>query len=499
MRATLRIPMLSLLLLTMAGCGGGGSGGGVALSSDRYAASCAMPRSGPDPFNGNAPYPDRQGRLADERKWLRTYMDEIYLWPGEIPSVDAASYTVANYGNVAFALASYFEALLTPAITSSGKRKDEFSFVAYTDETQALFEEGIAVGYGIQFTLFDDQLPLEAVVAYLEPDAPPATAPFARGQRILAVDGVIVATAFSDENLYTIYSGLFPREPGEQHSFTMQRSDLSTFTVTLSAQSITQTPVQTLRVFDTPEGRVGYLLFNDHIATSESLLIDAITQFRDAGIDDLVLDLRYNGGGYLDIAGELAYMIAGATRSSGKPFQKLRFNGHNPRAGGDNIVPFHATAIGFDPAVNEGEALPVLDLPRVFVLTTDGTCSASEALINGLRGVDLEVVQVGGTTCGKPYGFYATDNCGLTYFAIEFAGVNAKNFGDYADGFAPNCAISDDFGHALGDPDEAMLAGALDLQAGNGCPAQARFMLKSAGVAPKLIRSVLRENAYRRR
>ena len=60
------------------------------------------------------------------------------------------------------------------------------------------------------------------------------------------------------------------------------------------------------------------------------------------------------------------------------------------------------------------------------VLTGPDTCSASESVINGLRGVDVEVNLIGGPTCGKPYGFYPQDNCGTTYFAIQFQGVNAR-------------------------------------------------------------------------
>ncbi len=87
--------------------------------------------------------------------------------------------------------------------------------------------------------------------------------------------------------------------------------------------------------------------------------------------------------------------------------------------------------------------------------------------------MNVEVIQVGSTTCGKPYGFYPQDNCGTTYFSIEFQGVNDKNFGDYTDGFSPNntvgsageripgCSVADDFNHALGDPAEQRLAAAL--------------------------------------
>jgi hypothetical protein len=124
--------------------------------------------------------------------------------------------------------------------------------------------------------------------------------------------------------------------------------------------------------------------------------------------------------------------------------------------------------------------LPTLDLQRVFVLAGRGTCSASEAIINGLRGVGVEVILIGEQTCGKPYGFYDTPNCGTTYFTIQFKGVNDKGFGEYSDGFVPNeyddtyalvkgCEVSDDFSHALGDAGERRLAAALNYVDSGSC------------------------------
>jgi hypothetical protein len=130
--------------------------------------------------------------------------------------------------------------------------------------------------------------------------------------------------------------------------------------------------------------------------------------------------------------------------------------------------------VGF--SLPAGQPLPHLDLKQVFVLTGSGTCSASEAVMNGLAGVGVKVIQIGATTCGKPYGFFPADNCGTTYFAIQFQGVNDKGFGDYADGFVPGevnpgCVVADDFAHALSDPAEGRLAAALAYRASGACPA----------------------------
>ena len=113
----------------------------------------------------------------------------------------------------------------------------------------------------------------------------------------------------------------------------------------------------------------------------------------------------------------------------------------------------------------------MLDLDRVYILVTENTASASEFLINSLRGINIEVILIGETTTGKPYGFIPQNNCGTTYFTIQFTGVNNNGFGDYADGFTPaeedngtdvrGCKVSDDISQPLGDPKEKMLANAL--------------------------------------
>jgi len=259
-------------------------------------------------------------------------------------------------------------------------------------------------------------------------------------------------------------------------------------TVTLVSGSITETPVQNVKTLSTAAGDlVGYMLFNDHIATAESELVAAFSQLKSAGVRDLILDIRYNGGGFLDIASEVAYMIAGPTLTAGQTFELDQFNSKNPTVNPvtqSAITPlgFHATTQGFSTPPPAGQALPTLNLPRVFVLTTGSTCSASESIINSLQGVNVQVIQIGSTTCGKPYGFYPTDNCAVTYFSIQFQSVNAKGFGNYPDGFTPHntvatqgvlvpgCSVADDFAHSLGDPAEGLLASALSYRANGVCP-----------------------------
>jgi hypothetical protein len=277
----------------------------------------------------------------------------------------------------------------------------------------------------------------------------------------------------------------------------------TTRSVTLNAQAITETPVQNVMTLPPPNASVGYMLFNDHIATAESALVAAINQLKTAGVTDLVLDIRYNGGGYLDIASELAYMIGGS-HTAGAYFERLTYNNRDPfnQSLAQRTTDFHATAQGF--TVASGQALPTLNLSRVYVLTTADTCSASEAIINGLRGAGVTVNQIGSTTCGKPYGFFPKDNCNTTYFAIQFQGVNNVGFGDYPDGFVPPvaCVVADDFTHPLGDPAENQLEVALGLRNTGACspPTSLRAgtlsasRLAEATKGPVLVRTPLREN-----
>jgi carboxyl-terminal processing protease len=476
-----------LALASLAACGsGGGSGGasstaptwqpGVFAPSSSFAAQCATPRSGIDPVTGRN-YPDVQGSTLDENNYLRSWTHELYLWYSEVPDTDPAGYTTADY----------FDLLKTSAITPSGRPKDRFHFTYPTDVWEQLSQSGVQAGYGVEWSLLAAAPPRKVMVAYTEPGSPATAVNLSRGAQLLTVDGVDVANGSSA----ALNAGMFPATAGETHTFEILDPGASApRTVTLQSAEITTTPVRNVKTVSTANGVVGYILFNDQIASAESELIAAIDQFKAAGVSDLVLDIRYNGGGYIDIASELAYMIAGPAQTTGHVFERIQFN---DKYSGTNPVtlqpltptPFHSQSQGF--SVASGQALPALNLARVYVLTTAGTCSASESIINGLRGIGVQVIQIGSTTCGKPYGFYPQDNCGTTYFTIEFRGVNDAGFGDYADGFSPQntvgtigvavpgCSVADDFTHALGDPLEGQFAAALAYRASGNCPAPSGF------------------------
>lgn len=485
--------LCGILILALSGCGGGsdssGNGNdgwvaGVFRDADNFVNRCETPRAGINPATGMA-YPDMQGSSLDEKNWLRSMSNDLYLWYDEIIDINPALVTDP---------VAYFDRLVTNETTPSGADKDQFHFTVDSDAWFDESQNGISAGYGANVVILASFPPREAVVAYTDPGTPAAAEGFTRGARILEIDGVDL---INGNDVATLNAGLFPETVGETHEFVIQ--DLgsnSTRTINLTSAEVTSVPVQNVTVIPTASGDVGYLTFNDHIATAEEGLVDAVNTLASAGITDLVLDVRYNGGGFLAIASQLAYMIAGDAPTIGETFELIKFNDKHPTVNpvtNSNIqpTPFINTTIDF--SVPFGQALPTLNLSRVFVLTGANTCSASESIINGLRGIDIEVYQFGSTTCGKPYGFYEMPNCGTSYFTIQFEGENAKGFSEYADGFAPQntltgfgellpgCSVGDDLENVLGDPSEGRLAAALNYRAqldltGTGtCPAASGF------------------------
>ncbi len=519
LRQAVRRMVLPFAAAILTACGGGGSGGGSPpptppagwvqgqfQPASTFAQMCVAPRTGIDPGT-QKPYPDVQGTLLDELNWLRSWNNDLYLWFDEVTDQNPANFSTD---------AAYFAVLMTTATTPSGKPKDRFHFTYATSVWEQLSESGVQAGYGANFVIIAATPPRDVVVAYTEPGSAAATPPasLARGAKLLAIDGVDLVNATDQASIAILNGGLSPQTVGESHTFSVLDPGATVpRTITMVSANVTSTPVQNVHTITAPNGNlVGYMLFNDHLATAESELVAAFSQLQSAGVHDLVLDIRYNGGGFLDIASEVAFMIAGPAQTTGQTFELTQFNSKHPNVDpvtGSVITPvgFHSTTQGF--STTAGQALPSLNLARVFVLTTASTCSASESIINSLRGVNVQVIEVGSTTCGKPYGFYPADNCGVTYFSIQFQGVNAQGFGNYPDGFTPQntvategvlvpgCSVADDFTHALGDPAEGLLASALSYQSSGICPVPPSGMAVPSNLG-RSIKSIWQQNRISR-
>ena len=449
----LKLVLLLVFLLSLSGCGGGGGSSSsnpapiYQPTSNDLAQICAKE----NPLAVDALTATRQGLLADERKWVKAYMSERYLWYKDIPTVNAddVRYSVMANGSldVWTSLQNYFLDSKTPLKTALGTLVDKFSFMIDTVSWNSFVESNLR-GYGFMLKRSTSAGFKVITVAYVYPNTPAMSAGLMRGDQIIGIDGASINDS-SAQAIATFNEGLSPTQPAP-HTFQILR-DGATFNVSMQATNITLQQVE-YKVLNVGAKKLGYLLFNSHVPGAETYLIQAMTQFKQQGISELVVDLRYNGGGYLAIANALAYSVAGSAKAQGKVFELTRFS--DKRSSENYAMNFSSTGLNNQP-------YPSLGIAKIYALVTGGTCSASESFINGLRGIDVEVELIGSTTCGKPYGFYPQDNCGITYAAMEMEGVNAKGEGRFSDGMMPQCTAIDDLSRPLGDASEGMLSIAL--------------------------------------
>jgi carboxyl-terminal processing protease len=470
LRSAAQISLVSIGLLLLASCGGGSGGEPNASNPIGPPVTVIQPSSA---FAGTL-INSGQGASANDwvastctdarqKNWVRSYLNEDYLFYREAPltTIDPNTYT-----NTVQNLFLDYTVRGVPA-------KDRFSFVLTQAQADAAFQSGQATTVG--FTLRRDPTNGNIVrIAYVDPNGPAAAAEFRRGQVLATVDGVATANGLTQ----ALSDKLFASPAGTSSVVGVQDTvGGAVRNITVATARFNTTPLLVERILP---GQIAYIAYNSFSTPiGEVQLADAFARFASAGVTDAVVDLRYNGGGFLDIASQLGFELAGRERSINKTFERLVYN---DKRTADNVdIQFRDRIAGFPG--NEGRAnepLASLNLARVYIITTGSTCSASESVINALQGVDVQVILVGGTTCGKPYGFSQDNNCTLSYFGLEFEGRNQKGAITPVTGVPATCPASDDFEHQLGDTAERMLAVALSHRQNGACPPATALAAKSA-------------------
>lgn len=345
-----------------------------------------------------------------------------YFWYDRVPDLDAASYTDSY---------EYLEALMY-------KELDNWSYLTTIEEYNAHYVYAVYYGHGFAYK-FDEQSKMR--ISFVYPNSPMAMKGVERGWEIIAVNNTSVSDILAGNLLGSIFG---PSEAGYTNRFKIVNLQQDTIEFEVEKTEVNEKTVLYKNVYQQSGGKTGYLVFKGFIEPSFEELNQAFTYFASENINNLILDLRYNGGGLMSVANYLAATIGG-TKVKDKIFVKYTHN--NTKTSKDYEYFFVAPDV-------------LININKLVVIATSGTASASEAVINGLKPY-MEVKIVGDNTHGKPVGMYSFEHEGYKVVPICFQIANSEGFGDYFDGLPTDAFRIDDLSRNWGDPEEASLKEAL--------------------------------------
>jgi len=363
---------------------------------------------------------------------IQGFMKDIYYWNAHLPELE-----ISEYSNP--------ESLLEAMRYS----KDKWSVIVSKDVFDSYMMDSTYVGLG--FYLGTDNYS-NLRISFVYPDSPADNHGLIRGDIILEINGTP-----SDEIIYQSYSIFGDDVPGEIVDLKIQKNDGSEISFSLAKKELTITTVLYSTILDVNEKSVGYMVFNDFIMSAFEEIGPVFKDFKDNNISELILDLRYNSGGIVDIATYLASLIGGKGVAN-EIFCKMQYNDNNS---------YMNKTYYFQEVENS------LDLDRLIVITTNVSSSASEALINCLKPY-MDVVVIGSPSDGKPVGMNPITVCDKYLFPITFEIVNALDEGQYYDGIAVDCYALDDLSKPFGDTEEHTLKESLYFIENNKCSYQKR-------------------------
>lgn len=346
----------------------------------------------------------------DTVKELYSYMDEWYYWIDSIADVDPNNYS--NPGNLLEAMR------FTP--------KDKWSYITTKDEHNQFYEEGAYVGYGFGYAADSDD---NIRITFLFEDSDLNNFGINRGWIIREINGTPIDVNSNISNL------LGSDEIGVSNTIQFESPTGTIVTETFQKKLITMNTVGYANVFDTGSIKVGYFVFKSFINPSKDELTSAFNYFKSEGVNELVIDLRYNGGGRMDIVEHLAGLII-PDNVNGQIFVKYE---HNNRISNQNGSTY------FEQDPNS------LRLNKVYFIAGKGSASASEIIINSLEPY-IDVYIVGDDTYGKPVGMYSFNSVisNLVYVPISVKLLNANDYGGYYDGLTADSYVEDDIENIFG-------------------------------------------------
>lgn len=439
-RCNTTLCLISALLL--AGCSGSGAGAGDSVSTAPVGVDVQTEVDStlgvtPDVGSSDELFEDTTAATLGDpgicttagiNSWVDAQMRDYYIYFDQVPIVDPTEYN-------------------SPAALLNDLRvsPDEYSGIVPLGERTALFNEGESFGFGYRPGR-DQQGALRFI--NIAGGSPMEQAGVLRGDRLLALNGIPELD---------ITDNLFDQIFGEAGvptavTFTLSRGDSEPFDVTVTSNIYILNTVGVVRTYDLNGTKVGYIESSSFLRTSEAEIDRAIETIFDENPSDVILDFRYNGGGFVYIAQKFAAQLVGRN-FVGRTFQSTAFN--------RNFEQFNRTALL--------EAQDIhLDLSRVIILTTRGTASASEAIANNLSPY-IDVVLIGDTTRGKPFASVSNPNCDFLLNAMDR--ITSNEVGETVlGGIPPTCEVTDDFLHPMSSLNDALLGAAMHYVETNTCP-----------------------------
>jgi carboxyl-terminal processing protease len=373
------------------------------------------------------------------------YSRDIYLWYSQIPaSFNGQTYADPNAIMTAIRAYSTEPGFSQPV--------DRWSFGIKQQEWDNV-SSGAAQDFGMN-VFFKAEGDLR--VRFVEKASPAGSAGIRRGWRITKINN---NTNITTANANFIIDAVYNSSAG---SFSFEKPDGSTTDINLNGASYQEHPVFFDSVYTAGTKKVGYLVFNSFLGDTTEIYNEfqrVFSKFTQANVDEVAVDLRYNGGGYVSVQQKLAGYLVNAA-ANGQLMMKEQFN--------DKYTQYNETT-NFQ---KQGS----LNLSRVFFIVSSSTASASELLINNLKPyLDVELVGPG-KTYGKPVGFFPIPVGDWYIFPVSFRSTNKNGEGNYFNGLALNNQVADGLDKDWGDVNESAFASVLRFVSTGA------FRIQSAGV-----------------
>lgn len=404
------------------------------------------------------PEPERPARPETDEDLLKDsvyhYTYGFYLWQADLPDWfgDVRSHT-RQYRSADAVL----EALKGYARDAAGNPYDRFSFLDRWGTVNAEIQQGYAGSFGFDVRYNNDT---DLYVKKVDIGSPAYQQGIRRGWQLVEINGTgdLSLSSMERDNFDFLFGAL----DGSQISLVLRKPDGSEVAVDMQRGNYQLQPVTSQKHYNLTNKKVGYFAFDTFVSTLDNRgnptyvknQLDALmASFEKEGVEELIVDLRYNGGGAVVTAEYLSDLLAPTAVGDGVMYTN-KVNG-----GLDDFLRNHGVRIDFSPV--HFHKTNGLNLSRIYFLVTEGTASASELLINNLS-PHIDVKLIGEhTTYGKPVGFFNWNILGVDLYAVSFQTFNSAGYGDYFSGMPVDKVVFDDLTRELGDAQEDMIAEAL--------------------------------------